>query len=434
MKSTAVLVVLAASQLVVQVVFQLTVLAGVGVGVVSDVFIAAQAVPAVMTAVLAGALQAVWQPLLAVAHGQRALWSELQRSAHAQALLACGGVAAVLALTAPAWAPALYAGLPPEARQTVVELTPWLLLAAVLQGATAVLTVAERGRDHLVLPEALSLGAALLALVAAVPAVAAWGVPGAAGVIVGRSLLTWSALVWAVGGSSPAWRAGWTRREAWTGLRPLVTSGAVYKSAPLVDRYWSAAAPVGSVTLLALAQMGMGAVASVVERAWCMPASPRIARCLAAGDVRGARAEYRRAVLAVGVVTAVLVGLLLAVRPVWSSMLGIVATIDARAAETLWMLCVLLGGFVFVAAAGTAVVAVYFAMGDTRMPARIGLAGFAVGVVAKSLGFLAAGLEGLVLATSLYYLLNLAALVWGVERRLTSWVPVPVPGSGGQVR
>ena len=88
---------------------------------------------------------------------------------------------------------------------------------------------------------------------------------------------------------------------------------------------------------------------------------------------------------------------------------------------------VLLLGFVLVAAAGTAVVAVFYAMGDTRTPALIGSAGFVLGLAAKAAGFLAAGLPGLAAATSLYYLLNLGALVYFAWRRLERLGAVPAP-------
>jgi putative peptidoglycan lipid II flippase len=417
-RSTATLGALAALQLLAQIAFQLLVLAGLGVGVRSDVFIAAQAVPIVLSGVLAAGLQSIWQPQLAVADGRGAAWRELHRTAHAQALTAFAIAGAVLAASAVAWVPLLYAGLEAPARHSVLELTPWLLLATAFQGAVAVLTTAERGRDRLVLPELVSLGVGLLALAAVAPVVSAFGIRGAVFLIVVRSVLHWALMVWAVGGSAPAWRAGWRRRDVWRQLRPLVASSAVYKSAPLVDRFWSASAAAGSVTLLGLTQLGMGAVAAVMDRACSMPASPRIARCLAAGDVAGARAEYRRAVLSVAALTAVMLVLLWLMRPLWLDLLALLLSVGREQADVLWVLCVLMAGFVFVAAAGPAVVAVFYALGDTRTPALIGLAGFVVGVGAKSAGFLAGGLTGLVLGTSLYYLLNMVVLVIAVERRL----------------
>lgn len=177
-------------------------------------------------------------------------------------------------------------------------------------------------------------------------------------------------------------------------------------------------ASVGSVTLVGLAQSAMSAIASVLERALCVPMSPRVARCVAAGDAAGVRRLYRSTVLAVAAATACVGAAFVAVQPVWAPGMNLLLSLEAERAALLWWLCILLLGFLFVAAAGTAVVAVFYALGDTRTPALIGLTGFGIGVVAKSAGFLMLGLQGLVLATSLYYIANLVALVVSVERRI----------------
>jgi peptidoglycan biosynthesis protein MviN/MurJ (putative lipid II flippase) len=108
----------------------------------------------------------------------------------------------------------------------------------------------------------------------------------------------------------------------------------------------------------------------------------------------------------------------LLIQPWWSQGAEQVLKLPAERAGELWMLCLFLMGYMFVGAAGTAVVAVFYALGDTRTPAGIGVVGFFVGLVAKSLAFIAGGITGLALATSLYYLVNLVALVHVAERRL----------------
>lgn len=405
-------------QVAAQIGFQLLALALLGVGVDSDAFVAAQVVPMTLTGIFAMSLQSVWQARLAVADVDSGAWRGMHRIAHAQAMIVFAAAGLALAISAPLWLRALYAGFDPATRSLVQGLSLPLLLACLFSGAAAVLTAAQRGRGRLISPEVVSLLGSVAAVGILWAVVPVWGVHAAAWTVLARAVLVWLSLWWLVGGSPPDWSAAWSDRRSWKRLRPLAASSGIYKTAPLVDRFWTALGPTGSVTLFGLAHGGMGALASVIERALCMPVGPRIARTLAQGNVHDVRRMYRQCVLAAALASSALAALLLLLRPWWSTVLHHLLGLPQEPAATLWLLCGLLLGYTFVAAAGTAVVSVFYALGDTRTPATIGLTGFAVGIVAKSAGFLVYGVDGLALATSLYYLANLAALVLAVERRL----------------
>jgi putative peptidoglycan lipid II flippase len=429
LKPPLVLALASAAQLAGQIAQQLAVLAALGVGSSSDAWVAAQSVPAVLTAIVAMALQSVWQSPLAQARDDVTTWRDLQRTAHAQALLAFALPCLVLAATVWAWAPLLFAGLPPAARQALAEATPALLAAAALHGATAVLTTAQRGRDRLLSAELVGLAATLAALVLAWPVARHAGVQGVAWLALARAAVVWLGLQFLVQGSWPRWQAGLRSAAQWRQMRPLLAGAALYKTAPLVDRFWTSLAAAGSVSLFGLAQSGTTAWATVLEKSLCMPLGPQIARAVGAADAEAARRLMRRALVRVALAGAASLAALLLLLPVWNALLGAVLALDAARAFELWLVCALLLGFVFVAAAGTAVVAVFYALGDTRTPALIGSAGFVLGLVAKAVGFLSAGLPGLAAATSLYYLFNLSALVHFAWRGLDRLEPVSAPGA-----
>jgi peptidoglycan biosynthesis protein MviN/MurJ (putative lipid II flippase) len=64
------------------------------------------------------------------------------------------------------------------------------------------------------------------------------------------------------------------------------------------------------------------------------------------------------------------------------------------------------------------VVAAFYAMDDTATPIRIGVVGFLVGLVLKSVGFVMFGVLGLAAGASAYYLLNLAIMAMVLEGRV----------------
>jgi putative peptidoglycan lipid II flippase len=130
------------------------------------------------------------------------------------------------------------------------------------------------------------------------------------------------------------------------------------------------------------------------------------------------RALYRRCVWRITVATAAAAILLLAAQPSWQRLTGALLNIDAAAAAQLWLVCLLLLGYLHVAASGTVVVAAFCAMGQASTPVRIGVAMFIVSIVVKSLGFIFWGLAGLAATTSAYYIVNMAVLSLLLEKKI----------------
>ncbi|RYH28967.1 MAG: hypothetical protein EON54_22900, partial [Alcaligenaceae bacterium] len=321
MNTTVTLAIAASFQLGAGIAFQFLVLNLVGVGEESDAFIAAQAVPAVLTAVLVMSLQSIWQPRLAVSAQDVPRWRRDHEIAHAQALLFFSAMACLLSITMPIWIPMIYAGLIPNAQKMVTELTPFFLGAGVLNCASATLTTAQRGRDRLISSDVVLAGGTLISLAVAAPVVSSWGIAGVAYLIAARALATWLILIALVGGSRPRWRLAVIDSATWQQLPPLLASSCIYKSAPLVDRFWSAMGPLGSVTLLGMAQAGMSAIATVLERALSMPCSPQIARHVAERNLQGALALYRGAVVHVALASTIVAMLALMGKAVWIEVL-----------------------------------------------------------------------------------------------------------------
>jgi peptidoglycan biosynthesis protein MviN/MurJ (putative lipid II flippase) len=198
----------------------------------------------------------------------------------------------------------------------------------------------------------------------------------------------------------------------------LLAATSIYKSSPLIDRFWTSQAPVGAVSIFGLAQTAMGACATVLDRAICVPSAPVLERLVDSGDFEGVRREYRRCVRRIALLAAPIPLVLLCLLPVWESLLHLTLHVGPAVASSLWVMCMLLTGYLLVGASGSIVVSAFYAVGDTRTPASVGTLGFFIGTALKSVAFVWFGVPGLAMATSLYYLLNMAAMCLLLERKI----------------
>jgi len=409
---------LAALQLLANVVLQLLVLTLVGAGPNTDAFVAAQALPQVLLAVLSVSMQSVWQPRLAVLADDVSAWKAAQRAAQGQSLMLFGGVALVLATSAWFWVPGLFPGLSPAQRELTVTMTLPMIAGAVLSGHAALLTTALRARDRFLRAEFVALAGTLCGLALIVVTVPRYGVVAAAWVNLVRALLVSCVLFLLADRPLPSLTSGWSQTEAWRQLRPMLAGSSLYKTSPLIDRFWTSQSAAGGMTIFSVGQTAMGALAAVLERAVSMPAAPRLARLVEAGDLLGVRTLYRRCVSRITALVAGLALLLVAVEPFWAGLLGPLLKIGPPQAFQLWVICLLLLGYLHVAASGTIAVAAFCAMGEAQTPVKVGVLAFLASVVVKSAAFLAWGLPGLAAATSVYYLANMALLSVLLERRI----------------
>lgn len=418
MKLTLSLGALAALQLLASVVLQLLVLTIVGAGPGTDAFVAAQALPQVLLAVLSVSMQSVWQPRFAVLANDIAAWRAAQCAAQGQSLMLFGSVALVVLASAGFWVPGLFPGFSSAQRELTVAMTLPLIAGAVLSGHAALLTTALRARDRFLTAEVTAVAGALCALALIVVTVPRYGVIAAAWVNLARALLTSCALFLLADRPHPSLASGWNHTEAWGQLRPMLAGSSLYKTSPLIDRFWTSQSAAGGMTIFSVGQTAMGALAMVLERAVSMPVAPRLARLVEAGDFLGVRSLYRRCVSRITWLVAGLGLLLLAAEPFWAGLLGPLLKIGPPLAFQLWVICLLLLGYLHVAASGTIAVAAFCAMGEAQTPVKVGVLAFLASVVVKSAAFVAWGLPGLAAATSIYYLANMALMSLLLERRI----------------
>lgn len=409
-------------QLIVGLLIQLSVLRAIGAGSDTDAFVAAQALPLVLFAILSVSMQSVWQPRLALESKVVENWLHAQSEALGQAFILVGGIILFAGITSGLWIPLLYPGLDISQASLVSHMTLPLLLAAALNCQSAILTVALRAVDQFATAEVVNLIASAVALAAIILLVPHEGVRAAAWILCARAVVVFGTLYLYAGRPRVDPRLGLASHAIWQQLRPLLVGSSFYKTAPLVDRYWGSQAEAGGLTTFSLAQTGMGAAATVLERSICMPLIPQLARLVDSKDMVSLRRTYRNCVFRVHLATGCALLGLLVLLPVWNQLLAILLKLEPTLANQLWWLCIFLLGYMHVAASGGVVVAAFYAFGNTRTPVKVGIIGFVIGIILKSIGFIFLGLPGLALATSIYYIGNMSAMCYLLEGEINARV------------
>ncbi len=405
---------LAVSNVLLSFAFQWHVFTRLGAGRATDALFAAAAVPQLVTAVVSGALGHVLVPLLSVEdpEGRRRLsWSLLQLAG-----LCFGAAVAVLAATAGLWARWLVPGFAAEHADLAVTLTRINLLG-VLGGALAgVVWAALYARGEFVAAEAAPAIATAASLAVVGWAVARHGAVGVAWAGLLRPAVHLALNLPALGRYSAADPRLPGVREAWRRFRPLLGANLYTKADVLADRVLASFAAPGLLALYGFAQQGYGLGHTVLNRAIVAPAMPALAQAAATGRWPEFSALARRlAAWMLGLAALAALGLALAGKPVLLAALARGA-FEGADAEALWLLLLALGGVWLGGAVGQVTSGAFYATGDTRTPARVAVVSFTIALAAKVAAFALAGLWGVAVVASAYYVAN-ALVIGGLLRR-----------------
>jgi len=398
--------VVVAVQLLATIITQLFIIKIVGVGGETDAYVLALAMPSVLVGIIIAALQSVWLPRLAVLVDKPSAWDEAQSIAQGQAVLLGMGTILAVAILLPIWVPLMFSRLGYDQVQIVILFSLPLLLAAIFNIQSGVLTVGLRASNRFLAAELIAMIGSLLSLVIILKLLPESGLELVVWIALLRAVGVYISQLWLSGWPAISFIKGWQCKDTWRMMRPLFIGASIYKTSPLVDRYFSSSALFGGVTIFNLAQMAMGALSRIMERAICVPLTPSFARYIAESDYRSLKKAYRRGILYVSAVVLLVVVVLVLLKPIIVQILISALGLVTVSAEQVWTILFLLLGFLYVAASGTLLVAVFYALGDSRTPVKIGLIGFLVGIVLKAIGFYLLDLTGLAMAISIYYLGN----------------------------
>ncbi len=408
----------ALAQLVIQFVFQLLLAKYFGASEDMDAFVAALALPTVLSAIFFGSLSYTFVPIFS---------EQLDSGNPKQAWATAGNIGAILVLVAGSLSLAtfflarpltglLYPGFAGERFELTVQLLRILGWLVLTNGLITHLQAIYHCHRRFALP-ALStvVGTAVtLALVVMIPVHSIVGVGWAvlAGSVVAVVIQLPFPVVHLRCGQSQA-----GTRRCLALLVPLVVGAVYYRIDPLVDRYLASALPGGSIAQLGYAWRVATALLLISTGSFSVVVFPNFARHWAAGRTTEFRAEIAYALrFLIVVLVPLTVALLCYHEPLIRDLLerGKFTSADTRAVA---LLLVFYLGAVIGAGLGEITSKVFYSLGDTRTPVFVGVAGFTLGVILKVLLIRSHGAAGIAVATSFYFLLTAAIMSWLIARR-----------------
>lgn len=409
---------IASLQLIGQMLIQVAVVRAVGFGGEADVFFAAQTIPLLLMAILSSSLQSVWLPRFSVFADNFSELSSLRASAQGQALMLGGILFLILSLSVSFWIPLAFPGFDSLQQNQTALFSLVFLIINLLNVQASILTVELRATSKFLISEFSPMLITMTVVILLFLYLPSLGLVFAVAVILIRAVLTYVFLSFLTGWAAPSLIQGWGRRGEWQMLWPLLAGTSVYKTMPIVDRYWASFAPAGGISSLNMAQSIVGAVVAVFEKMFCVPVTPQFSRYIALKQYDSIRRLYRKTLIKIALLTLLASLFLFLFSNQLAFFLKVLMHIDLEHSVKLVTMSQFLLGYLFAAVSGIVLVAVFYALGDSKTPVLIGLIGFFIGIILKWKFFSIIGLNGLVATTSVYLMVNVVMFYICLERRL----------------
>jgi putative peptidoglycan lipid II flippase len=407
---------LAALNIVLLVTWQWLVLTTLGPGTQTDALFAGMILPNFVLAVLGGSLVNVLLPMLSAV--PPAELPGLRAELSVALLMGFSAAAAVLAVSAPVWIVLVAPGFAPEGRVLAVQLARIQLVGLALSGALSVQATATQATGGFIRVELSQVAASAASLGVLVWAANRFGVLGVAFSAVLRVVLQLLLLVPFRHGAAMPRFGGAAFGEIWRRLKPLLGASLYYKSDAVLDRMLASYALPGALSLYHVAQQVLSSGQQVLQRSMVAPTIAGMSRALAS---EGEAAMRRQLVRALTTVVALAVAASLVLVVAGEPILRVVFVRGAMTTEQvrwLWIILLLLSGVWLGSVLGMLLSSSFYVLGDVRTPTRIGVLGFTVAIGLKLAAFRLAGVAGLALAASAYYLMNASAVGVALWRRL----------------
>lgn len=414
MKQTIQLGSLSAANIGLAFLLQWYVLTELGPGMETDALFAGMTLPQMVLVVISGSLMHVLVPLFA---GEDEIG--LRHDAW-NFIVLVGGMfslfATIFYVSATWWVPIIVPGFSNAGQALTIELTRIQLIGMVFTAINGVQWATYHARQQFVWAEFSPILASAVSLLLLIWALPRFGVIGAAWVNTLSLGLQTLLLVPGMGSPVRPSLKSVAIQQAWQRIKPLLWGTAYYKTDPLIDRLMLSTASSGSLSLYYLAQQLYGAANQIINKAIAAPLVPMLSKFHKAGDNESFRHIYYRKLWQVGVIGIIALLFIGVFGQFVLDLLVGYGNISNDNVKQLWWVMIWLGGMFIGGLAGQICSSTFYACGNTKTPTRMSMLTYTVYIPCKVAAFYFWGVEGLAIATSMYYLGNLSCLIYLLKK------------------
>ncbi len=405
-------------QLISAFVAQLIIIRLVGVGLETDAYIAAQAVPSVLVAIITSALQCVWLPRLTVMSSDVSLWRKEQSIAQGQCAILAGGILFIAGLCMQFWLPLLYPGFEAQQLQLAMDLSLIMLIAGAFNTQSALLTVALRAKKRFLAAEVIALMGALLYLGSIFLALPKFGLLAVVWIALIRDILVYVAQMVLANWPPLSFSKALACKETWLLMRPLLFGSLIYKSSPLIDRHFASLGKSGDITILSLGQTIISNLSVIVEKSVGNRLAVRLIENLKIKNLKPL-SDFHSTLIPIIFLSIFLSLIFYIFGSSFPEKIGALFGGSKENGLTLTMLVIILAPSFVVSSLSLALINFYYFHDDTKTPVIVGMVGHLIGIFLKAVGFYYGGMLGLVLASSMNSAANMTVNYIIIKQRYT---------------
>ncbi len=415
MKLTLQLSIISVLNLVALFLFQWYVIFQLGPGLDTDALFAGMTVPQLVLTIVSGSLMHVLVPLLAgedLHQLRRDAWGFFYLIGAFFLLLSI-----VLIVLAPWWVPLTVPGFDQAGKALAIDLTRIQLIGIAFSAISGVQLASCHVQGQFIWADLATLLSNLVVFILLVYLLPEYGISAAAWLGSFRVILQALFLSPSLGLPLCPELKSEFMRKAWSRLKPLMWGSLYYKTEILVDRFLLSMATAGSISLYFLAQQIYQAVNLILNKAIAAPLVPRLSRHYKGSERNNFEASFCRAYLLSGMIVAIFLALLYLYGLDLLALLVGNGSVSEENVKDLWWILIWLSGMLVGGALGQITSSGFYATGDTSTITRIGVYTYTIYIPVKIGLFFLEGIQGLAIATSLFFVVNTILQLYYLKRR-----------------
>ena len=314
------------------------------------------------------------------------------------------------------WVPLLVPGFDSEATLLTIDLVQIQLLTLPVLAGNSVLWSVEHSKNKFAWVELSNVISASVVFAKLYLSLDSHGVYIAAYALMLKPLMQMLLIVKTLG---PPMRLDLSQESvklAWQRIKPLLVATSYAKSDRIIDRVLTSIAAPGTLTLLQLSQQLVSAAHTVFDKAICTPMVPLLAKQAQNNEWIEFKNNYKKRIT---LMLSVMIGGYFVFLAIGEQVLGYIFSyglFNNDNLDLLWMLIAFNIGFAILPPVGHLMSSVFYSVGETHIPSKIGVISYTIGLILKVVLFFQWGVKGLVFGISLHYIVGVSMLAFYLRR------------------